>query len=48
MERINVMVSDEAKEVLRRYKREENYSNYDVALDALLLEFGELHEKKGE
>lgn len=36
--RINVTVSEVAKDVLSTYKKEHGFSNLDSALDALLME----------
>lgn len=41
MQRINVMVSDAAKEVLLAYQKEKGYPKLDDALNALLLERSE-------
>jgi|GEM_PF-5596965 len=41
MERINVAVSDEAKEVLVKYQRKNKIRNLEKAMNALLIEFGE-------
>jgi len=41
MKRINVMVSDAAKNVLLGYKDTHAHSTLDDTLDELLLEFGE-------
>lgn len=39
MKRINVMVSDEAKEVLIKYKLANKHSTLDEATQAILIEF---------
>ena len=36
MERINVVISDEAKRVLMDYKKAGNYKSQDDAMDSLL------------
>lgn len=39
MKRINVMVSDEAKEKIVRYQKYKNYSTLDEAVDSFILEY---------
>ena len=38
MKRINVMVSDEAKKVLLKYKEQNNFSTLDETVDKFILE----------
>lgn len=41
MKRINVMISDEAKEIVDAYKKRTGIRNLDVTVDVLLLIAGE-------
>lgn len=43
MEKINVTISEKAKDIVVAYKTAGKWKNMDSALDALLLEFEDIH-----
>ena len=48
MQRVNLTVSDEAKEVLLKYQKMHQYNRQDDALDALLKEYERMSEPHSE
>jgi hypothetical protein len=48
MQRVNLTVSDEAKEVLLKYQKMHQYNRQDDALDALLMEYEHMKEPHSE
>jgi hypothetical protein len=39
MQRVNIMISDEAKAIIKKYQQEKEYKKIDDAFDGFILEF---------